>query len=100
MSQSLKIEPSALRRFCVQHHIRRVALFGSVQKGTARPDSDIDLLVEFEPGQEPGLLALANMEAELSLLIGGRRVDLRTPADLSRHFRDEVMRTAKVQYAG
>lgn len=69
-------------------------------KGTARPDSDFDLLVEFEPGRVPGLMGLAEMEAELSDLLGGNRVDLRTPSDLSRHFRDEVMRTAKVQYAG
>ena len=67
--------------------------------GTARPDSDIDLLVEFEPGQVPGLLALANMEIELSELLGGRRVDLRTAEDLSRDFREEVVRTAEVQYA-
>lgn len=67
---------------------------------TARPDSDIDLLVEFEPGWEPGLLGLATMEAELAALLGGKKVDLRTPQDLSRHFRDRVLRTAEVQYAG
>jgi uncharacterized protein len=66
---------------------------------TARSDSDIDLLVEFDPGQVPGLLALASMELELSELVGGRRVDLRTAEDLSRYFRDEVVRTAEVQYA-
>ena len=79
--------------------LRRLALFGSQLKGTARPDSDIDLLVEFEPGRVPGLLALASMELELSELVGGRRVDLRTAEDLSRSFRDEVVRTAEVQYA-
>ena len=63
------------------------------------PESDIDLLVEFEPGKAPGLLALAEMEAELSGLLGGQPVDLRTPRDLSRYFRDEVVRTAEVQYA-
>jgi predicted nucleotidyltransferase len=65
-----------------------------------RADSDVDLLVEFEPNQEPGLLGLAEIQCELSSLLGGRRIDLRTPQDLSRYFRDEVMRTARVQYAG
>lgn len=100
MSDGSTIEHSTLTRFCRRHHIRRLSLFGSRMKGTARPDSDFDLLVEFEPGRVPGLMGLAEMEAELSDLLGGNRVDLRTPSDLSRHFRDEVMRTAKVQYAG
>ena len=63
------------------------------------PDSDVDLLVEFEPGNEPGLIRLAGMEAELSDMLGNQRVDLRTAEDLSRHFRDEVVRTAEIQYA-
>ena len=100
MNARLKLDEATLARFCVRHRIRRLALFGSVLKGMDRPDSDVDLLVEFEPGQEPGLLALAAMEAELSGLLGGRTVDLRTPQDLSRYFRDEVIRTAEVQYAG
>ena len=74
-------------------------MFGSVLKGTARPDSDVDLLVEFEPDAIPGLLGLAAIEMELSDFLGGRRVDLRTAQELSRYFRDEVMRTARVQYA-
>jgi predicted nucleotidyltransferase len=86
-------------RFCERHHIRRLALFGSQLRDTARPDSDIDLLVEFEPGRVPGLLALASMALELSELLGWRRVDLRTLEDLSRYFRNEVVRTAEVQYA-
>jgi uncharacterized protein len=73
--------------------------FGSQMKGTAKPASDIDLLVEFEPGAIPGLLRMAAMEIELSELLGGRKVDLRTAQDLSRYFREEVVRTAKVQYA-
>ena len=77
---------------------RKLSLFGSVLKGTARPDSDVDLLVEFDAGCTPSLLRLAGMENELSDMLG-RKVDLRTPADLSRHFRDEVVRTAEVQYA-
>jgi uncharacterized protein len=84
---------------CRRHHIRRLSLFGSMVKGTNRPDSDVDLLVEFFPGKAPGLLGLAGIEIELSRLLGGRHVDLRTPLDLSKHFRDEVLRTAEVQYA-
>ena len=99
MNANLDIDGDTLARFCAEHRIFRLALFGSALKGTDRPDSDIDLLVEFEPGQEPGLLALAQMEAELSGLLMGRAVDLRTPQDLSRYFRDEVARTAEVQYA-
>ena len=91
---------SALAALCRRHRIRRLALFGSTLKGTARPDSDIDLLVEFEPGGEPGLLALARIEAELgALLDGNRRIDLRTPNDLSRFFRQDVINSASVQYA-
>jgi uncharacterized protein len=96
----LNIPEPQLNQFCRQRHIRRLALFGSTQAGTERPGSDIDLLVEFEPGREPGLLALAAMEAELTRLLGGTRVDLRTAQDLSRHFRDHVVNTAEVQYAG
>jgi predicted nucleotidyltransferase len=92
--------PTATRAgFCRRHRIRRLSLFGSVLEGTARPDSDIDLLVECEPGGEPGLIALAGMENDLSALLGGRRVDLQTSDDLSQHFRDDALRTAEVQHA-
>src|SRR5215475_15916088 len=99
MAQNLFSDPVALDVLCRRHHIRRLALFGSTLKGTARADSDVDLLVEFEPGKEPGLIRLAGMEAELSAMLDNRRVDLRTAEDLSRHFRDEVVRSAEVQYA-
>jgi predicted nucleotidyltransferase len=99
MHPQLPLDATTLARFCEQHYIRRLALFGSHLKGTARADSDIDLLVEFEPGHVPGLLALASMELELAELLGGRRVDLRTAEDLSHAFRDEVLQTAEVQYA-
>jgi uncharacterized protein len=95
----LTIPDEQLARFCRERHIRRLSLFSSTLKGTSRPDSDIDLLVEFEPGYEPGLLGLASMEAELAELLGGKKVGLRTPQDLSRHFRDQVLQTAEVQYA-
>jgi len=96
----LPVDQERLARLCQRHYIRRLSLFGSVLAGTDRPDSDVDLLVEFEPGKAPGLLGLAGIEAELSALLGGRPVDLRTAQDLSRHFRDEVARSAEVQYAG
>jgi len=84
--------------FCRKHHIRKLALFGSVLREDFRPDSDVDVLVEFEPGHTVGLLRMAGLELELSELIG-RKVDLRTPAELSRYFRDEVVRSSEVQYA-
>lgn len=99
MSHLPLIDREQLAQLCRRHHIRRLSLFGSVLTGKARPDSDVDLLVEFAPGHAPGFLGLAAIENELSALLGGRRVDLRTPQDLSRHFRDEVLRTAEVQYA-
>jgi uncharacterized protein len=83
--------------FCRRHHIRKLAVFGSVLHGDARPDSDLDILVEFEPGHVPGL-AFFGMEQELSELLG-RKVDLNTPQFLSPYFRDEVLAEAEVQYA-
>ena len=83
--------------FCRQHHICKLAIFGSVLHGDARPDSDIDVLVEFEKSHEPGL-DFFMMEADLSKLLG-RRVDLNTPAFLSRYFRQDVIAEAEVHYA-
>jgi predicted nucleotidyltransferase len=99
MDTLLPIAQDVLAQFCARHRIRRLSLFGSVLKGSSRPDSDVDLLVEFEPGESPGLIGMAAIESELSGLMGGKRVDLRTAQDLSRYFRDDVMRTAKVQYS-
>jgi predicted nucleotidyltransferase len=99
MTVRLSFKSDALADLCRRHHVRRLSLFGSVLKGTARTDSDVDLLVEFVPGKEPGLLGLAAIEAELSTLLGGCWVDLRTAEDLSEQFRGEVLRTAEVQYA-
>jgi len=84
--------------YCQKHHIHRLALFGSALRGEDRPDSDLDLLVEFEPGHSVGFLKLAAIERELSEMLG-RKVDLRTPSELSRYFRAEVMRSARVWYA-
>jgi predicted nucleotidyltransferase len=98
MTAQLPFKRDALAALCERHRIRRLSLFGSVLKGTAGPDSDVDLLVEFEQGAAPSLLDLADIEQELSDLLAGRRVDVRTPEDLSRYFRDEVVREAEVQY--
>ena len=97
--KQIPVDADDLRRFCERHDIRKLSLFGSTLKGTAQQDSDVDLLVEFEPGRKRGFLALAAMEQELSALLAGRRIDLRTPEELSSYFRDEILRTAHVQYA-
>ncbi len=99
MNRRIDIPRKALADFCRRHHIRRLALFGSALHGDFGPESDVDFLVEFEPGHVPGLLKLARMERELSALFNGRKVDLRTPEDLSRYFRDSVLQEAEVQYA-
>lgn len=98
MHPSLNLDEAILARLCQAHHIRRLSLFGSQLKGTARPDSDIDLLVEFEPDAHPTFFDLAQLEIELSQALGGKKVDVRTAEDLSRYFRHEVVRTAEVQY--
>jgi uncharacterized protein len=89
---------AALRALCQRYGIRRLSLFGSSLTHTNRPDSDVDLLVEFQPDAKPTLLTMAEIELELSPLLGGRKVDLRTAGDLSRYFRDEVVRMAEPQY--
>src|SRR5215208_2222336 len=94
----IDVDRERLAEFCRKHHIRKLALFGSVLRDDFRPDGDIDVLVEFEPGHVPGFIRLAGMEFELSALLDGRTVDMRTPEDLSRYFRDEVVASAEVQY--
>ena len=91
-------DQAALEATCRRYRIRRLSLFGSTLKGTTRPDSDVDLLVEFEPGATPSLFTMAEIELELSPLLGGRKVDLRTAGDLSRYFREEVVLMAEPQY--
>jgi uncharacterized protein len=93
----VEIPTEKIAEFCRRYHIRRLSLFGSVLRDDFRPESDIDMLVEFEPGHVPGLLSMAGLEMELSELLG-RKVDLRTPAELSRHFRDSVLQEAAPQY--
>ncbi|MEW6141376.1 MAG: nucleotidyltransferase family protein [Thermodesulfobacteriota bacterium] len=93
-----EIQKELIEEFCKRHHIKKLAIFGTYLREDFGPDSDIDLLVEFDPLHILGLLDLAGMEIELSNLLG-RKVDLRTPRDLSRYFRDEVVAGAQVQYA-
>jgi predicted nucleotidyltransferase len=92
-----KLPKARLTDFCKRNHIRKLSVFGSAVTGQLRPDSDIDLLVEFEEGRTPGLFSIVRMEMELAESLG-RKVDLRTPDDLSQYFRDEVMRNASIQY--
>ncbi|MBL7152469.1 MAG: nucleotidyltransferase family protein [Phycisphaerae bacterium] len=99
MAYSLEqnISKEKLADFCKKNHIIKMSLFGSLSRGESGPDSDIDLLVEFEHGLTPGLFAIIRMEMELTEMLG-RKVDLRTPEDLSRYFRDEVIQNARLQY--
>ncbi len=97
MSPRIQIDRNRLAGFCQERGIRRLAFFGSVLRPDFRPDSDVDVLVEFEPGRTPDLFTMAEMQLDLSELLG-RRVDLRTPRDLSRYFRDDVVQSAEVQY--
>lgn len=94
----VKLPEDKIADFCHRHHIRRLAVFGSALREDFRPDSDLDVLVEFEPGHTPGLIRLAGMELELSALVGGRKVDMNTPLCLSRFFRDEVLAEAEPVY--
>ena len=92
-----KISQKELAEFCRKNHIKKLSVFGSLVRGELGPDSDIDILVEFEQGQTPGLFSIVRMEMELADVFG-KKVDLRTPDDLSQYFRDEVMRNAQLQY--
>jgi len=92
----IDIPKEKIAEFCRKHHIRKLALFGSVLRKDFRPGSDVDVLVEFEPEHVPGL-AFFSMEEELSKILG-YRVDLNTPQFLSRYFRDSVIAEAEVQY--
>jgi predicted nucleotidyltransferase len=92
----ISVDQEKITAFCRKHRIRRLALFGSVLREDFGPDSDLDVLVEFEPGHVPGLAFFA-MEMELSELLG-HKVDLNTPSFVSPYFRDQVLAEAEVQY--
>jgi uncharacterized protein len=94
----IEIPKEEIAEFCQRHHIRKLSLFGSVLRDDFRPESDLDFLVEFEPGKTPGFFKLAGMEIELSEMFNGRKIDLRTPNELSIYFRDRVIAEAVVQY--
>jgi predicted nucleotidyltransferase len=96
---SISVPVEMLEEFCRKNSIRKLSLFGSVLRNDFRQESDIDVLVEFEKNGTPGLLGISRMERELSQIFGGRKIDLRTPEDLSKYFRQQVLSMAEVQYA-
>jgi len=96
MAPRIAVDQRKIAEFCERHHVRRLALFGSVLRDDFGPDSDVDVLVEFEPGHVPGF-AFFDLQEELAAILG-RRVDLHTPGSLSRYFRDRVVREAQDQY--
>ena len=98
MNSKLVIHKDKIADFCKRHHICRLAVFGSVLRKDFSPGSDVDVLVDFMSGHTPGFFRLFEMEQELYGLFGGCKVDMRTPQDLSRYFRDKVVATAEVQY--
>jgi predicted nucleotidyltransferase len=98
MNKHFSVKKDKIAKFCKKHHIQRLSIFGSVLREDFGPESDIDVLVDFEVGRTPGFFKLFDMEDELSSIFEGRKVDLRTPQDLSRYFRNKVVETAEVQY--
>lgn len=96
MSVHVPVDRRKIAEFCARHHIKKLSLFGSVLREDFRPESDVDVLVEFEPNHIPGL-AFFSMQEELSQLLG-HKVDLNTPGFLSRYFRDQILSSAEVQY--
>ncbi len=96
---AITIDNASLAKFCKANHIRKLALFGSVLRDDFGPDSDVDLLVEFDDDAKVGLFDIARMELELSSLFDGRKVDMRTPEDLGRHMRARIVASAEGVYA-
>lgn len=97
-SLPIEIPRNQLEKMCLDYRVAKLSLFGSILRDDFSNDSDIDFLVEFQNGYTPTFLVLAQMEDGLSELLQGRKVDLRTPAELSPYFRDRVMAEARVQY--
>ncbi|MBI5178535.1 MAG: nucleotidyltransferase family protein [Nitrospinae bacterium] len=93
----IEVDKRAIADFCGKHHIRTLSFFGSVLRGDFSQDSDVDVLVEFEPGHVPGL-SFFSMEEELSAILG-RTADLNTPQFISPYFRGEILEAREVQYA-
>ncbi len=99
MSLGIPVEKERIAEFCQRHHIRKLSLFGSVLRDDFGPDSDVDVLVEFDPEQRVGFFKLFEIEQELSELLDGRKVDMVTYGSLNRHLRDLVITSSEVQYA-
>ncbi len=99
MSTQIQPEPEQLAEFCRRHHIRRLSVCGSVLREDFRPDSDIDVLVEFDPEHRPGMVGMHQVEEELSHLYGGHRIDLLNPKYLNRRIRDRMVQEAEVLFA-
>jgi predicted nucleotidyltransferase len=97
MSPHIAIDRAAIKAFCERHHVTRLAVFGSVLRDDFDANSDVDVLVEFEPDHVPGL-NFVGIERELSGLLQGRRVDLVTPKFLNARIRDQVLREAEALY--
>ena len=95
---TLQYDEKALERLCRDYHVRRLDLFGSQAKGTAGAKSDVDLLVEYEPGHVPGLLGFLRLEEELEALFRGSNVDLVSRGGLSPYLRDEIPSTRSPLY--
>ena len=98
MSVQIAIPRDKIEDFCRRHPIRKLSLFGSVLREDFTPESDVDVLVEFEPNAGVGFFELARMERELTGILGGRRAEINTPKSLSPYFRDEVLAEAEVLY--
>lgn len=98
MKKNVIIGREKIADFCQHHQICKLALFGSVLRDDFGPDSDVDVLVEFEPGAKVGFFKLYDLEQELSRILAGRKVDINTPRSLSKYFRDKVLAEAEVQY--
>ncbi|MBW2250037.1 MAG: nucleotidyltransferase family protein [Deltaproteobacteria bacterium] len=98
MSQArISIPKDRIAEFCVRNRVRRLSLFGSVLREDFGPDSDVDILVEFEPGARMGLIRLSGLEIELGKIVG-RKVDLNTLGFLSKYYREQILTEADVQY--
>ncbi len=97
MALPIAVDKNQIAEFCKRHHIAKLSFFGSVLTDRFNDDSDVDVLVEFDPEHIPGLIAFAGMEIELSEMLG-QKVDLRTTGDLSKYFREKVVRDAVTQY--
>lgn len=93
----IQIPKDRVADFCRRHRIQKLSLFGSSVRGDFVPNSDVDVLVEFDPDERVGLIKLARLQFELSEILG-QKVDLNTPGFLSKYFRDQVLAEMEVQY--